>query len=411
MIIYPSTLKGEVKITGAKNAVLKHLTASILSDNIIKIKNYPSYMLDIEIHEEMLKVLGKKIHKLDNEIIIEGKLDTSELIWNERSIRNSLLILGALLTKTGYGKVPLPGGCKLGERKYDIHVDLMNAFGAEVWEDNQYLYAKTKATKLKGCEFTLPIRSTGATENALIMGTLAEGRTRVWNPHIRPEILDLIDLLRKMGARIEVRGQESIIIDGVEMLENEAEHTVISDNMQALTYLIAGAMSGEELHIKNFPFQDLEVPLIFLKFSGLDFLKTENSLTVKKCVPLPLDISTGPYPGINSDMQPLLAAWGAIAKGVSTITDLRFVGRYGYADEFKKLGITSTVDNNRLIINGGEQIKGNTVKALDLRAGAALLLLALVAESPTEIEDFWMIERGYDSILENLKALGVSYKI
>ena len=243
------------------------------------------------------------------------------------------------------------------------------------------------------------------------MASLADGISRIWNPHIRPEILDLIAFVNKMGAKISVNGQESIIIEGVNKLDREVNHYALSDNMQALTYLIAGAIAGKELLIHNFPFKDLEIPLTFLRFSGLNYFQNGNDVIVRKCDLFPVDISTGPYPGINSDMQPLFAVWGALSKGTSTITDLRFVGRYGYAEEFTKMGIKSVVNNNRLLIYGGNPIKGGkTVTALDLRAGAALLLLSIVADSPTQITDFWMIERGYDNLIATLSNIGVIVK-
>ena len=407
MTIHPSELNGEVQISGAKNAVLRHLAASILTDGRIILKNYPANMLDVQVHEEMLIALGKKITKSEGAVCIDGSVNTSNLIWEKRSIRNTLLILGALLAKTGEGRVPLPGGCSLGDRKYDIHVGLMEAMGARVWQDDNYLCAKVEG-RLHACNYVLPIRSTGATENAIIMACLAKGTSRIWNPHIRPEILDLIALINKLGAKIIVNGQESIIIEGVDSLDRDAYHYALSDNMQALTYLIAGAIAGKELLIHNFPFNDLEIPLTFLRFSGLEYYQNGNDVIVRKCSPYPVDISTGPYPGINSDMQPLFAVWGALSKGTSTITDLRFVGRYGYAEEFAKMGVKSNVDNNRLLIYGGNAIKGGeTVTALDLRAGAALLLLGLVADSPTRIDDFWMIERGYDDLVVTLTNLGV----
>lgn len=410
MTISPSELNGEVFISGAKNAVLRHLAASILSDEKVYLSNYPSNMLDVLIHEEMLAALGKKISKSEGMICIDGTVETPNLIWDKRSIRNTLLILGALLAKRGEGRVPLPGGCSLGDRKYDIHVGLMEAMGAKVWQEDNYLCAKVDG-RLKACNYVLPIRSTGATENAIIMASLAEGTSRIWNPHIRPEILDLIALINKMGAKISVNGQESIIIEGVSKLNREVNHCALSDNMQALTYLIAGAIAGKELLIHNFPFNDLEIPLLFLRFSGLNYFQNERDVIVRKCNLFPVDISTGPYPGINSDMQPLFAVWGALSKGTSTITDLRFVGRYGYAEEFAKMGVKSSVDSNRLIIYGGNTIRGGeTVTALDLRAGAALLLLSLVADSPTRINDFWMIERGYDNLVATLTNIGVKVK-
>lgn len=409
--IYPSELLGEVFISGAKNSALKLQTASILTDKKVRIINYPSKMLDIIIQEEMLGYLGKKIDKNENTVEISGTITTNQLIWEKRSIRNTLLILGSLLTKTGEGKVPIPGGCQLGDRKYGIHIDLMKAFGADVWqEEDNYLCAKiNRGTRLQGCEYTLPMRSTGATENAILMAVLAIGTTRIWNPHIRPEILDLVAFLNKLGAKIIVRGQESIIIEGVDELKNEVDYEVLPDNMQAITYLIAGGLAANELIIRNFPYKDLEVPLIFLKEAGLKYYRYQNEIIVKKSEPYPIDISTGPYPGINSDMQPLFAAWGCMSKGTSIITDLRFVGRYAYADEMRKMGVNSKVENNKLIINGSNTIIGAEVNAIDLRAGAALMVLGLVAESSTIINDFWMVERGYNDVLNTLKAINVKY--
>jgi UDP-N-acetylglucosamine 1-carboxyvinyltransferase len=411
--IFPSELLGEIFISGAKNSALKLQTATILTDKKVTITNYPSKMLDVIIQEEMLSSLGKKIQKNENVVEISGKVSTNQLIWEKRSIRNTLLILGSLLTKVGEGKVPVPGGCQLGDRKYGIHIDLMKAFGAEVWQEEEcYLCAKIiKGHRLQGCEYTLPMRSTGATENAILMAVLAEGKSRIWNPHIRPEIIDLVRFLNKLGAKIEVRGQESIIIEGVEELKSEVEYEVLPDNMQAITYLVAGGLAANELIIKNFPYKDLEVPLIFLKEAGLKYYRYQNEIIVKKSNPFPIDISTGPYPGINSDMQPLFAAWGCISKGTSIITDLRFVGRYGYADEMKKLGVNSKVDSNRLIINGSNNLIGAEVNAIDLRAGAALMVLGLVAEGITTINDFWMVERGYNDVLNTLHSINVKYTI
>ena len=409
MIIYPSKLNGEITITGAKNAVLRYLAASILTDKDIVLENYPVQMLDVIVHEEMLEALGKHVsHLIGNRCLISGSIATSELIWEKRSIRNTLLIMGCLLTKTGFAKVPLPGGCSLGDRKYDIHIELIKAFGGDVWEESGYICAKCTG-KLKGCDFHLRLRSTGATENGILMATLAEGTTRIWNPHIRPEILDLVKLLNKMGADIVVNGSESIIINGKPNLTNSIIHESLSDNMQALTYLIAGAIAGNELVIRNFPFNDLEIPLYFLKFSGLEYYRKTNELIVRRCIPFPVDISTGPYPGINSDMQPLFAVWAAMSKGKSSITDLRFRGRYAYANELSKMGVVAKVVDNTLEIVGGTSIYGASVTALDLRAGAALLLMALVADGPTIIKDFWMIERGYDSLEKVMSDIGIKF--
>jgi len=402
--VHKSRLIGQVEVSGAKNAALKLLTASVLTDEPVEIFRSPNGLLDMQIHIAMLEKMGKTCVKREGYLKIEeNNRITNELLWNERSIRNSLLILGSLTTRFGKGKVPLPGGCKLGDRKYDLHVKILEKMGAKVWEEDGYLCTEAKR-KLKGCDIQLPIRSTGATENAILCGTLATGKTTVWNPHIRPEILDLVEMLRKMGAKIQVFGQKCIEIEGVDQLYG-VKHTVVPDNMEAITWAIASVITNGDIEIINFPFDHLEVPLVFLRESGMKYYRGENSLIVRGGNSYPVEISTGPYPGINSDMQPLFAVYGACSQGESKIVDLRFPGRYGYAEELAKMGMDYSVDGDLLKIHGGKQLQGATVKALDLRAGMALLLAGLVADGETLIEDAWQIERGYEYLKEKLSDL------
>lgn len=404
-VIQPSQLKGKVKISGAKNSALKLLTASILTDEKIELINYPAKLLDAQIHVGMLEALGKKCIVNDEKIVIsEKEAPSSTLSWSKRSIRNTLLILGALVSRLGEAKVPLPGGCDLGERKFDLHEMILRNMGAKVWIENDMLCAKAESG-LKGTDIFLPIRSTGATENAIICGCLAENITRVWNPHIRPEILDLVNFLNKMGAKIQVFGQEHIEITGVEKLSG-VKYSVIPDNMEAITWLIATVITGGDTEIINFPFRDLEVPLIHLRESGAKYYTGDNSLIVRGGTPYPIEISTGPYPGINSDMQPLFAVYAACAKGSSKIIDLRFPGRYCYANELAKMGLQYNINGNILEIIGGNSLGGAQVKALDLRAGIALALAGLVAKGETRISEAWQIERGYDNFIEKLISLG-----
>ncbi|NME72228.1 UDP-N-acetylglucosamine 1-carboxyvinyltransferase [Flammeovirga aprica] len=401
-----STLNGVVHISGAKNSSLRLLAASILTNEEIQLTNFPNGLLDVKIHLEMLSVLGKKYTTINDTVTItENSSKNTTLEWSERSIRNTLLVLGALVARFGKGKVPLPGGCKLGERKYDLHVMLLEKLGAKVWEEGDYLCAEVEE-ELSGTDIFLPIRSTGATENAIIVSSLAKGKTTIWNPHIRPEILDLINMISKMGGKIEVKGQKCIIVEGVSRLKG-VSHEVIPDNMEALTWAIGAVITKGDVEIKNFPFEHLEVPLIFLKESGMKFYKGDNSLIIRGGEAYPIEISTGPYPGINSDMQPLFAVYGACSKGKSKIIDLRFPGRYGYAEELSKMGVKYNINGDLLEIDGGNVFKGSQVKALDLRAGIALLLAGLVSDGETIISDAWQIERGYENLIDKLKSLGV----
>ncbi|RXJ82868.1 UDP-N-acetylglucosamine 1-carboxyvinyltransferase [Arcobacter cloacae] len=404
-----SVLRGEVTISGAKNSSLRLLAASILTSENIELTNVPNGILDFQVHIDMLKVLGKEIETFEDRAYIKNDISTSTLEWDRRSIRNTLLILGALLTKSGFGKVPLPGGCQLGDRKYDLHIMAMEKMGAKVWEEDGYICAKVD-DRLKGADIHLRIRSTGATENSIIMGTLAKGKTKVWNPHIRPEIIDLIDMLNSMGAKIKVNGQESIEIEGVEKLHG-TNHKCIPDNMEALTFAIATAITGGEVEIKNFPLAHLEIPMIYLRESGLKYYVSEdrNSIIVKKSDIYPVEIATGPYPSLNSDMQPLFAIYGLMAQGESRIIDLRFPGRYEYANELAKMGAKTEVEGDMLKLFGGNKLNGDVeLKSLDLRAGAAFVLAGLVSETPIIVTDYEQVERGYENFIGKLRKLGVN---
>ena len=410
VLISPGKLSGRIVLSGAKNSALKLMTASLLTRDDLVLHRFPLSITDAKIHVEMLERLGKTCELGPDSTTIrisESELAGSLREWRLRSIRNTLLMLGCLTARLGHGCVPLPGGCAIGDRKYDLHQMVLEDLGAEVWEEGGYLYAESKG-RLIGNDIRLPIRSTGATENAILCGSLAEGRTRIWNPHVRPEIIDLIHLLNGMGASIRVFGQERIEVDGVESLRG-AVHTVIPDNMEAITWVIGTAISGGETEIVDFPFDDLEVPLIFLRESGLRCFRGKNSLIVRGSSPYPLDFSTGPYPGINSDMQPIMAVYGACAIGETRIVDLRFPGRYSYVDEFRKVGIDCVIRENLLIVNGnGGKLRGGHVRALDLRAGAALMLAAMVARGETLISEAWQIERGYDQVWDKLAQSGIA---
>lgn len=408
IIIKRSRLEGVVKVSGAKNNVLPLLAASILTEQKIILNNSPNELLDVKIMLEMLNKLGKNCIVSENFVEISEKTINTDLVWNGRSIRSSLNLLGALVSRFGSAKVPLPGGCNLGDRKYDIHLMIFERMGVRVWEEDGYLCAKING-RLNGNKINLPIRSTGATINAIFCGVLASGITEIWNPHIRPEIINLIYMLNKMGAKIRVHGQKVIIIDGVSSLK-AINHRVIPDNMEALTWAIAAVITNGDIEILDFPFSDLEIPLIHLKESGMKFYKGANSLIVKGGEAYPIDISTGPYPGINSDMQPLFSIYGMHSKGISHVIDLRFPGRYAYMEELKKMGAKYEIEDKLLKIYGGHKLKGAEVNAIDLRAGISMLLAGLTAKGETIISNSWQISRGYENLFNKLKKLNVDLK-
>ncbi len=404
-LVEASRLQGSVRVSGAKNSVLRLMAASLLTAEPVRLTRYPATLRDAQVQKGMLEALGKHCSVAGDTLLIEeGSAPPGRLVWPGRSIRNTLLILGVLTARTGFGEVPMPGGCQLGDRKHDLHVMLLERLGARVTEGPDFLRAEAPGG-LTGAEIHLPLRSTGATENALLCATLARGRTVIWGPHIRPEILDLVAMLRRMGAGIEVFGQERIEVAGVEALGG-ADHDVIPDNMEALTWMIGAAITGGEVEIVDFPTRDLEVPLVFLKESGLRHFTGPDSVLVRGGACWPVEIATGPYPGINSDMQPLFAIFGAMSPGESRIVDLRFPGRYAYAQELARLGVKVRTVGDVLHVTGGRQLHGATVRALDLRAGITLALAGLVAQGVTEIRDAWQVERGYDRFVEKLRGLG-----
>lgn len=403
-----SRLAGSVRVSGAKNSVLRLMAASLLTPGRIVLHNYPSDLRDAQVHLGMLEALGKTcVQQGDVLVIREDRPLTHALVWPGRSIRNTLLILGALTARLGAGAVPLPGGCDIGptgDRRYDLHVLVLESLGARVWNEGRVLLAEAPAG-LTGADIHLPIRSTGATENAILCGALARGVTRIWNPHIRPEIVDLIAFLRMLGAKIEVFGQEHIEITGVEGLHG-GEHRIMPDSVEALTWLVGAMVTGGEVEIVDFPHAHLEVPLIFLRESGARMFRGEDALVVRGGRCYPVDLATGPYPGINSDMQPLFAVYGAAARGESRLIDLRFPGRYAYADELARLGVRRQTDGNLLRILGGAPLVGGDVRALDLRAGIALCLAGLMADGVTTVRDAWQVERGYSNFAPKLRGLG-----
>jgi UDP-N-acetylglucosamine 1-carboxyvinyltransferase len=403
-----SRLVGSVRVSGAKNSVLRLMAASLLTPGRIALHNYPSDLGDAQVHLGMLEALGKTcVQKGETLCISEDRPLATQLDWPGRSIRNTLLILGALSARLGAGAVPLPGGCDIGasgERRYDLHVLVLEALGARVWNEGRMLLAEAP-NGLSGADIHLPIRSTGATENAILCGTLARGVTRIWNPHIRPEIIDLVGFLRMLGAKIEVFGQEHIEITGVEGLGG-GEHRIMPDNVEALTWLVGAMVTGGEVEILDFPHAHLEVPLIFLRESGARMFRGDDALVVRGGRCYPVDLATGPYPGINSDMQPLFAVYGAAASGESRLIDLRFPGRYAYADELAQLGVQHRTEGNVLRIVGGAPLTGADVRAIDLRAGIALCLAGLMADGVTTVRDAWQVERGYSNFAPKLTALG-----
>lgn len=403
------SLKGEVRLSGAKNSALRLLAASILTNQKVTLIGCPSELQDSRVHIAMLKALGKEVNiEGDYVEISEPNGLKTELTWNGPSIRNTLLIAGALFARFGKAKVPFPGGCKLGDRKIDLHLELIQRLGGRLISSETHIIIERAKEVTGKIDFKLPIRSTGATENALLMASFSRVHLKLMNPHVRPEITDLIHFLKKMGASIEINGQDSFEIKGSEQRIARLHHEVIADNVEAITWLIAAIITRGNVVIPNFPMDHLEMPMIHL-LEGQSFLQYKDGvLRIDGQGATSFELATGPYPGINSDMQALFAAYALQAEGVSRIIDLRFKDRFQYVQELKKMGADLEVDKNVLTINGGNQLKAADISATDIRGGMAMVLAALIAHDSTKISNMYQVERGYENLDEKLRSLGVN---
>jgi UDP-N-acetylglucosamine 1-carboxyvinyltransferase len=407
--IEPATLSGSVSLGGAKNSGLRLLAASLLTGDEIRLESFPVGLRDSQVHIEMLEALGKETVVRGKTVAIAEKrgMETT-LDWQGRSIRNTLLVLGALVARFGEARVPAPGGCQIGDRKIDLHEKLLTAMGATVTIEDGFLVAKS-AGRLKGAELTFHIRSTGATENALIAGSLADGRTIIHNPHITPEVRDLIKMIETMGAEVNVYGTETLEIIGARELSG-ATMTVRPDRIEAITWLVGALITKGEVEIGNFPFDDLTVPLAYLEAAGARFYRSKDSMLVRQDWCSPIEISTGSHPSIHSDMQPMFGVYATTTNGTSTIVDLRYPERFQYAEELNNMGANCVIEHGKVTITGPSSLHGATVAAADLRAGAALALAGLVAEGETTLQSAWQLERGYEDFVEKINALGANIR-
>lgn len=405
-----NALKGTVKVSGAKNSALKVLCASLLTPEKVRLFNMPTMIEDVKVQIDMIRSVGAKVAVENDMVVIDNSSvrDYDVFMDKEKGIRTSLLMLGSLLGRFGRARVPLPGGDNIGERKYDLHIYALERLGAKVKvTDDGFLEAECDG--LRGAEIEFPFLTMGATENTIISASLAKGQTIMRNAYITPEVLDLIKFLKCMGAKIKVGGSRFVQIDGVEELYG-TNHKIIPDRLEALTFVIAGAVTKGFLEIKEFPAEFLEVPLIYLRDAGVNFYKGENSLIINGQGGLfgPMEIVAGSYPGIISDTQPLFAVFATQASGNSRVIDVRYPNRFAYVEFLRKMGADIHQEGNIAVIEGPTPLKGTSIPSKDIRTGAALLVAGLCAEGQTEIENIYQIDRGYERIEEKLFKLGAN---
>lgn len=401
-------LNGKVKVSGAKNAVLPIIAASILaSEGECCIHDAPP-LDDVITISQVLHSLGVNIRYKDETVYITAsQLERSTAPYElVRKMRASFLVMGPLLARTGTARIALPGGCAIGTRPIDQHLKGFEAMGAEIDLGQGYIEARTNGRKLQGAKIYLDVASVGATENIMMAAALAEGVTTIENAAKEPEIVDLANFLNAMGAKIRGAGTGIIRIEGIEKLCG-ANHTVIPDRVEAGTYMIAAAITKSDVYIEGAIADHLGPVISKLQEMGVTVEEDENGVRVRSGGNLKaVDIKTLPYPGFPTDMQAQMMALLLTSDGTSIITETVFENRFMHVEELKNMNAQIKVDGRSAVIKGNTPLKGAKVCATDLRAGAALILAALAAEGETEITGLHHLDRGYVDIAGKLRRLG-----
>ena len=400
-------LKGNVKISGAKNAVLPILAASLLTEEECTIKSVPN-LKDVSLMFDILKDVGAEINFSEENDLL--KIKTGEIINFEESydlagkMRASFLIMGPLLTRINKARIPLPGGCKIGTRPIDLHLKGFQALGAKIKQEHGYI--DIYANGLKGSKIYLDFPSVGATENIIMAASLANGKTIIENAAAEPEIEDLANFINSMGGKVSGAGTSTVEIVGVKKLFG-TEHTVIPDRIEAGTFMVASAITGGDIILENVNKEHLKPVIAKLAETNVKSKNMGEDLRVYITGKLkPINLKTMPFPGFPTDMQAQFMSLMCKTEGTSIITETVFENRFMHAGELQRMGADIKIDSRNAVIEGVKKMTGTQVKATDLRAGSALILSALAAEGMTEIGDIYHIERGYYKIEEKLKKLG-----
>ncbi len=401
-------LHGEVEIGGAKNAALAILAAAIMTDETVTIDNLPN-VRDINVLLQAIEEIGAHVERVDvHKVKINGSFIQDVVVDNEfiRKIRASYYLIGALLGKYKKAEVALPGGCDIGSRPIDLHIKGFRAMGAEV--DIAYGHVKAEAKQLNGTHIYLDKVSVGATINIMMAAAMADGKTVIENAAKEPHVVDVANFLNSMGANIRGAGTDVIRIVGVEKL-HKTEYSVIPDQIEAGTFMFAAAATGGDIVVKNVIPKHLEATSAKLLEVGCKVEEMDDSVRVIAPEKLThTQVTTLPYPGFPTDMQPQMAVVLGIAEGTSTVTESIFENRFKYVDELTRMGANIKVESNIAIIGGVSQYTGARVNAPDLRAGAALVIAGLAAEGITVVDDIYYIERGYEDLERKFRQLGAN---
>ncbi|WP_078117932.1 UDP-N-acetylglucosamine 1-carboxyvinyltransferase [Thiosocius teredinicola] len=404
-------LSGDVRISGAKNAALPILAATLLATEPMTIGNIP-HLRDITTTMELLGRMGVEL-TVDEKMRVEvdaGNLDKPfapyELV---KTMRASILVLGPLLARCGQADVSLPGGCAIGSRPVDLHIEGLRAMGAEIDVDGGYI--KARAARLKGVRLVLDIVTVTGTENLMMAATLAEGTTVIENAAREPEVVDLANCLNAMGARITGAGTTTITVEGVEKLHG-CEYNVLPDRIETGTFLVAGAISGGKVRVRDTDPTQLDAVLQKLQEAGAD-LEVGNDYVVLDMHgkrPRAVNVHTAPFPAFPTDMQAQFTAMNSVAEGVGTITETVFENRFMHVQELQRMGANIKLEGNTAICSGIPRLKAAPVMATDLRASASLVLAGLVADGETVVDRIYHVDRGYQNIEDKFAGLGAQIR-
>ncbi|HWM43731.1 MAG TPA: UDP-N-acetylglucosamine 1-carboxyvinyltransferase [Burkholderiales bacterium] len=399
-------LEGEVRISGAKNAALPILCASLLSAKPLHITNVP-LLRDVSTMAKLLGEMGVRVERShDGQVTLHAPAikDPTASYELVKTMRASVLVLGPLLARCGRAKVSLPGGCAIGARPVDQHVKGLEAMGATIAIEHGYMHAS--AQRLRGARIVMDLVTVTGTENLMMAAALAEGETLIENAAREPEVVDLARCLATMGARIEGAGSDAIRIVGVRSLGG-AEHAVMPDRIETGTYLAAAAAAGGKVRLTGAAAESLDATLDKLREAGASVSTTDGSIEIEMATrPNAVSIRTAPYPGFATDMQAQFMALATVARGTALITETIFENRFMHALEMQRLGADIKLEGNTAIVNGVERLQGAKVMATDLRASAGLVIAGLVAEGDTVVDRIYHLDRGYEALETKLSSLG-----
>ncbi|MDP3212166.1 UDP-N-acetylglucosamine 1-carboxyvinyltransferase [Methylotenera sp.] len=407
-------LHGEVVVSGAKNAALPILCASLLAETPLHLSSVPA-LKDVGSTIKLLEQMGVKAERKADKVSLDASvIHTKEAPYEMvKTMRASILVLGPLLARFGHARVSLPGGCAIGSRPVDLHIKGLQAMGAEIHIEHGYIEATTKHLpnqRLQGARYYMDLVTVTGTENLMMAAALANGTTVLENAAKEPEVVDMAECLIKMGAKITGAGTDVITIEGVERLTG-ATHNVVCDRIEAGTYMVAVAMTGGEVTLRNVQTHLLDAVIEKLREAGATVTSDVDSITVKSDGQLKaVNIRTAPHPAFPTDMQAQFMALNTIATGVSKVTETIFENRFMHVQEMQRLGADIDIDGNTALVKGVSFLDGATVMATDLRASASLVLAGLVARGDTVIERIYHLDRGYENLEAKLNALGANVK-